>query len=173
MNVLNGLDWRRALGFFLWYGTTNADSISGALEMYEKCFLSGTASYPLTLSQQLSIPEGVDDFFPSSDIYDILYLILKLYKNRFVIRARLIRRVKHEFSIEPLNKLLVPDSYGECSIDYRLPWLTFILLNALDYTTDLMSEQILYTSFASQLESAGLWHYSIVVAMMNSDSAYV
>jgi len=75
------------------------------------------------------------------------------------------------FSIEPLNKLLVPDSFGDCPTDYRLPWLTFVLLNALNYTTDAMSEQILFSSFASQLESEDMWHFAIVVAMMNSDAS--
>ena len=73
------------------------------------------------------------------------------------------------FSIEPLNKLLVPESFGNCCVDYRLPWLTFVLLSSLSYTTDAAAEQILFSSFASQLEDNGLFHYAVAVSMMNND----
>ena len=82
--MLNGLEWRRAFGFFLWYGTTNANSISDALDFYEEAFEGGNAAYPLTASQRKNIPDLADDFFPSSDIYDILYMIIRLYKNRLI-----------------------------------------------------------------------------------------
>ena len=116
VNVLSGLDWRRAFGFFLWYGTTNAEDISTALDLYEESFtqglvsklkrwnfitgllqflilkskciknpMKGTASYPLTGYQRDGVPENIsENFFPSTDNFDVIFLILKLYKNRFI-----------------------------------------------------------------------------------------
>ena len=82
MNVLSGLDWRRAFGFFLWYGTSNAEDISTALDQYERTFSQGNASYPLINHQREGVPEDIQEFFPSTDSFDVIYLILKLYKNR-------------------------------------------------------------------------------------------
>ena len=65
--------------------------------------------------------------------------------------------------------MLIPDCFGNCQLDYRLPWLTFILLNSLDYNTNIYAEQILLSSFASQLEQADLWHFAILISMMNRD----
>ena len=82
MNVLDGLDWRRAFGFFLWYGTSNGESIPAAMELYEKCFGEGLCAFPLTAEQRAAIGDS-PGFFPKADTSDILFLILKLYKDRF------------------------------------------------------------------------------------------
>ena len=139
------------------------------MELYEKCFGEGLCAFPLTAEQRAAIGDS-PGFFPKADTSDILFLILKLYKDRFYsLISTVIWLYLSDCSIEPLNKLLVPDSFGFCPVDYRLPWVCFILLSALGYTTDAISQQTLFASFASQLESAGMWNLAVIIAMMNSD----
>lgn len=81
VNVLSDLDWRRAFGFFLWHCSTNENDLIDAIDLYEEAFASGQCSYPVPIKLQQRIPEGVKDIFPSTDIFDIIFMILKLYRN--------------------------------------------------------------------------------------------
>ncbi|CBY10994.1 unnamed protein product [Oikopleura dioica] len=153
VNMLSDLDWRRAFGFFLWHCSTNENDLIDAIDLYEEAFTSGQCSYPVPIKLQQRIPEGIKDIFPSTDIFDILFMILKLYRN----------------SHEPLNKLLIPETAGTESVDHRLPFLVFILLRSLGYTTENQSEQILITAFSSELENNGLWEEAIAVSLMLDD----
>lgn len=67
VDLCQGLDWKRAFGMSLWYGTTKSDEISDAVQKYTTAFQNHQAvSRPLK--------EGSSDF-------DLLYRLLRLYRN--------------------------------------------------------------------------------------------
>lgn len=153
VNVLGDLDWRRAFGFFLWHCSTNEHDLTDAIDMYEEAFTSGTCAYPVPAKLQKRIPDGINDIFPSTDIFDILYMLLKLYKN----------------SHEPMNKLLIPETAGTDAFDHRVSFLVFVLLRTLGYITDRNSEETLIRAYASELENCGLWQQASAISMMLTD----
>ena len=76
---------------------------------------------------------------------------------------------KYFFSKEELMdcRFLVPESFSSDTIDYRLLFVTFYLIQSLDLAIPMTSLQIIVTSFASQLERNGLWHYATAIQMLN------
>ena len=73
------------------------------------------------------------------------------------------------FSKEELMdcRFLVPESFSSDTIDYRLLFVTFYLIQSLDLAVPMTSLQIIVTSFAAQLERNGLWHYATAIQMLN------
>ena len=73
------------------------------------------------------------------------------------------------FSKEELMdcRFLVPESFSSDTIDYRLLFVTFYLIQSLDLAVPVTSLQIIVTSFAAQLERNGLWHYATAIQMLN------
>lgn len=59
-------------------------------------------------------------------------------------------------------------------LDYRLSWHLWSVLQALHYTHLSPARQgLIHTSYAAQLESAGLWDMAIYVLLHISEDMYV
>lgn len=59
-------------------------------------------------------------------------------------------------------------------LDYRLSWHLWGVLQALHYSHLGASRQgLLHSSYAAQLESAGLWHLAVFILMHIPDHMYV
>lgn len=83
-------------------------------------------------------------------IEDLRYHILKLYSKRS----------------HPLECLLNPATHTSDPMDFRLSWLLLQSLKSLGYNhCPDYSECQIHTSFASQLENYGLWHWAVFVLL--------
>nr|CAD7588877.1 unnamed protein product [Timema genevievae] len=173
INVCKDLDWKRAFGVHL-YMCSQASSITDALLKYEKAFDSPESSNRYSHPPDPLYFEG-DGLQPETSsgraVWDLCYHLLKLYSSRS----------------HPLDQLLNPATHTSDPLDYRLwytplwrhlnlaqvifyclylGWLLFQVLTALGYThlSD-YSAALLHTSFASQLEGLGLWHWAVFVLL--------
>nr|CAD7197115.1 unnamed protein product [Timema douglasi] len=153
INVCKDLDWKRAFGVHLWYMCSQASSITDALLKYEEAFDSPESSNRYAHPPDPLYFEG-DDMQPETSsgraVWDLCYHLLKLYSSRS----------------HPLDQLLNPATHTSDPLDYRLCWFLFQVLTALGYThlSD-YSAALLHTSFASQLEGLGLWHWAVFVLL--------
>lgn len=73
-----------------------------------------------------------------------------------------------------LQQLLEPLTITWERLDYRLSWHLWSVLQALHYSHLSTSRQgLLHSSYAAQLESAGLWHLAIFILLHIPDHMYV
>lgn len=73
-----------------------------------------------------------------------------------------------------LQQMLEPLTITWERLDYRLSWHLWGVLQALHYSHLSASRQgLLHSSYAAQLESAGLWHLAVFILMHISDHMYV
>lgn len=92
------------------------------------------------------------------------YIVIHLHKNRQILSLC-------SFSHYSLQQLLDPTTVTAEQLDYRLSWHLWNLLQALNYTCLSRSRQgLLHTSYAAQLESAGLWEMAVFVLLHVPDS---
>lgn len=146
LNVFDHLDWIKSLSLYIWYLCSPTASITDALLMFEKAFESDEfyASPPT--------PPYTDRYQPETNkqLFDLRYHLLKLYSKRS----------------HPLEALLNPATHTADPMDFRLSWLLLQNLEAIGYRhcSDL-SECQLHVSFASQLETQNMWHWSIFVLL--------
>ncbi|XP_059611936.1 nuclear pore complex protein Nup98-Nup96 [Phlebotomus argentipes] len=145
INVFQDVDWITALALNLWYLCSPTASITDALLNYESAFTSedGVAAAPR--------PPYTDyEVNSASPIQDMRYHLLKLYSKR-----------SHR-----IETLLNPATHTADSMDFRLSWLLLQTLDTLGYHhCSEKSECQLHTSFASQLENYGMWHWAIFVLL--------
>lgn len=147
LNIFSELDWLRAMALHVWYLCSPVASITDSLLAYDKLF----GPEALCARPPLPVYVDADDIvFAGVPVWDIRYHLLKLYS-----------RKSH-----PLEPLLNPATYTTDPLDYRLSWLLLGVLESLGYghTAELSAAQI-HTSFALQLESMGLWHWSVFVLL--------
>ncbi|XP_008584723.1 PREDICTED: nuclear pore complex protein Nup98-Nup96 isoform X4 [Galeopterus variegatus] len=161
INVCSQLDWKRSLAVHLWYLLPPTASISRALSMYEEAFQNPSEGDRYACSPLPSYLEGsgyaVEEEQDSQrPLQDVCFHLLKLYSDRHY----------------ELNQLLEPRSITADPLDYRLSWHLWEVLRALNYTH--LSEQhegVLQASYAGQLESEGLWEWSIFVLLHIDNSS--
>ncbi|XP_051881963.1 nuclear pore complex protein Nup98-Nup96 isoform X2 [Pristis pectinata] len=158
INICSQLDWKRCLAIHLWYMLPPSAPIDDALNMYTEAFQGSEdveryARYPLppymedTSVDLIGASENEDGNAPHQDI---CYHLLKLYSNRH-----------HD-----LHPLLNPRTVTSDHLDFRLSWHLWAVLQALNYTH--LSERhqaMVHTSYAAQLEAAGLWEWAIFVLL--------
>ncbi|XP_069748351.1 nuclear pore complex protein Nup98-Nup96 isoform X2 [Narcine bancroftii] len=158
INICSQLDWKRCLAFHLWYMLPPSASVADALNAFTEAFQGSEnveryARYPLppyledTTIDLIGAAETEDGSGPHQDI---CYHLLKLYSNRH-----------HE-----LHPLLNPRTVTPDHLDFRLSWHLWAVLQALNYTH--LSEKhqaLVHTSYAAQLEAAGLWEWAIFVLL--------
>ncbi|XP_055493395.1 nuclear pore complex protein Nup98-Nup96 isoform X1 [Leucoraja erinacea] len=158
INICAQLDWKRCLAVHLWYMLPASASVADALNMYTEAFQGSEdveryARYPLppyledTGVDLIGAAESEDGSAPQQDI---CYHLLKLYSDRH-----------HE-----LHPLLNPRAVSADHLDFRLSWHLWAVLHALNYTHLSEKQQAtVHTSYAAQLEAAGLWHWAIFVLL--------
>ncbi|XP_078258062.1 LOW QUALITY PROTEIN: nuclear pore complex protein Nup98-Nup96 [Rhinoraja longicauda] len=158
INICAQLDWKRCLAVHLWYMLPASASVADALNMYTEAFQGSEdvetyARYPLppyledTSVDLIGAAESEDGRAPQQDI---CYHLLKLYSDRH-----------HE-----LHPILNPRAVTADHLDFRLSWHLWAVLHALHYTHLSDKQQAtVHTSYAAQLEAAGLWHWAVFVLL--------
>ncbi|XP_053164847.1 nuclear pore complex protein Nup98-Nup96 isoform X2 [Hemicordylus capensis] len=154
VNVCSQLDWKRSVGIHLWYLLPSTAPLSKALSMYEAAFQNSSECDKYACSPLPPYLEGsgyvVEDGDSQHPLRDVCFHLLKLYSDRCY----------------ELQELLDPRSITADPLDYRLSWHLWEVLRALNYTH--LSERgqgVLNASYASQLESEGLWEWAVFVLL--------
>lgn len=150
INVCENLDWKRQFGIHLWYQSLPINSITDALDLYEKSVQNEICDRPMPsyVEESVSISKNV------SDLYDTCFHLIKLYCN----------------SEYPIEKIVHPLNHGSNRLDFRLSWHLTMALQALQYNhMAKFSMETLHNNFAEQLQSVGLWHWAIYVLMHIED----
>ncbi|XP_030649358.1 LOW QUALITY PROTEIN: nuclear pore complex protein Nup98-Nup96 [Chanos chanos] len=165
INVCSELDWKRCVAVHLWYMLPPTASIADALIKYEAAFQgSGEGQKyacaplpPYVDDTPLSLEEEMEEAEPNKQLYDICFHLLKLYSDRHY----------------SLQQLLDPSAVTAEVLDYRLSWHLWNVLQALNYDHLSPARQgRLHTSYAAQLESAGLWEMAVFVLLHIPDAAH-
>ncbi|NXX51457.1 NUP98 protein, partial [Tricholaema leucomelas] len=159
INICSQLDWKRCLALHLWYLLPPTASISAALGMYEAAFQNSPASekyaccpLPPYLEDSGCVLEEEDH--GGRPLRDVSFHLLKLYSDRHY----------------DLDQLLDPRSVTSDPLDYRLSWHLWEVLRALNFTHLCQQSQgVLNVGYAAQLESEGLWEWSIFILLHQPD----
>ncbi|XP_051537723.1 nuclear pore complex protein Nup98-Nup96-like isoform X2 [Myxocyprinus asiaticus] len=164
VNVCSELDWKRCVAVHLWYMLPPTASVADALAKYEAAFQGSEegikyACHPLPPYvdeiELLGLDEEMEENVSKKQLYNICFHLLKLYSDRHY----------------SLQQLLDPSTVTIDRLDYRLSWHLWNVLQALNYNHLSTSCQgLLHTSYAAQLESAGLWEMAIFVLLHIPDS---
>ena len=163
LHVSHSLDWKRAFGLHLWYGTPMDGSVVDAIRSYDNAYPT-LAAAPTPWYQNPAAFSGQRWFFtPRETERDALYELIKLNGDSNI----------------QLEQALSPRSYSASPLDYRLPWhISTILTRCLQSrefsdrnstqaasTTLSINASKLIVSFASQLEQQGFWQQAIFVLL--------
>ncbi|XP_031664129.1 nuclear pore complex protein Nup98-Nup96-like isoform X4 [Oncorhynchus kisutch] len=160
VNVCSELDWKRCMAVHLWYMLPPTASIAEALVKYEVAFQGSAegqkyACAPLPPYLDQSDQPDMEEEESKRPLYDICFHLLKLYSDRHY----------------SLQQLLDPLAVTWDRLDYRLSWHLWSVLQALHYTHLSPARQgLIHTSYAAQLESAGLWDMAIYVLLHIPDN---
>jgi nuclear pore complex protein Nup98-Nup96 len=150
LNTCEDLDWLRCLGQHLWYFTSPSASIADALSAYEEAFTEGDTQFGV-----YAAPPTPSYANSEEDVFDVKFQLMKLYANRTY----------------PLERIVTPVTHTPDHLDHRLGWLVAQVLRSLGYRH--LSEEKRdrhHAEFASQLESLGMWHWSVFVLLHLSDA---
>ncbi|KAF8517736.1 nuclear protein 96-domain-containing protein [Hysterangium stoloniferum] len=116
VNVVNGLDWKRAFGLALWYGagSEGASGYEVALEQFEQTMGRDGAPIPL---QWYKESQGAPVATASSSRGDLeeadaLFELLRLAAAQI-----------------PLERAIYPRAFSPNSLDYRMTWHIYMLLS--------------------------------------------
>lgn len=157
VNVCSELDWKRSVAVHLWFMLPPTASVADALAKYEAAFQGSCegGKYacpplpPYMEAEQLDMEEEEEEE-SKRPLHDLCFHLLKLYSDRHY----------------SLQQLLDPLTVTWERLDYRLSWHLWGVLQALNYSHLSASRQgLLHTSYAAQLESAGLWHMAIFILL--------
>ncbi len=152
-NVCENLDWKRQYGMHLWYKCLPINSIHDSLISFEDSLASRFVAEPLPPYLEDSVTSDLKNNQPTH-LYDTCFHLIKLYCND-----------KHSIA-----DTVSPLSHNPNQLDYRLSWHLTMALISLSYNS-VSSEclESLHESYASQLQSIGLWHWSVFVLMHLED----
>lgn len=149
INIFEDHNWLKCLAIQLWYISSPMASVTDVVVAYEQNF------------QQVDF-----EVAPPSPFY--IDTIEQRDFKYFDVRFHLMKLFSHRS--HPLEVLLHPANYTTDLMDYRLSFLLLQTLDTLGYhhLSDSCRLKI-YTSFAEQLESNGLWEWSIWVMLHVAD----
>ncbi|XP_034406780.1 nuclear pore complex protein Nup98-Nup96 isoform X3 [Cyclopterus lumpus] len=163
VNVCSELDWKRCVAVHLWFMLPPTASVADALARYEAAFQGSCeggkyacAPLPAYLeAEQADMMEEEEEEAESKrPLHDLCFHLLKLYSDRHY----------------SLQQLLDPLAVTWQRLDYRLSWHLWGVLQALHYGHLSAARQgLLHTSYAAQLESAGLWHMAVFILLHIAD----
>ncbi|KAM0749545.1 hypothetical protein T439DRAFT_327229 [Meredithblackwellia eburnea MCA 4105] len=151
--IAEGLDWKRALGLHLWFGTFQLP-LADVVQRYE-----AAASSASGLRTTAPKPETYPD--PSEEAIDPLFALIKIFTD----------------DTFPLEKALLPCNFEQGRKgEWRLPWVLYRVLakgvRRREFEEDGEGEeksrgQAVTESYASQLERMGgkVWVWSIFVLL--------
>lgn len=168
LHVAEGLDWKRAFGLHLWYGTFQA-SLASVVDRYEDATTDQEVANPLPayLEKPETAPAYSTTWSSSPDApVDPLFQLIKIFTD----------------PAHPLELALLPRNFGPSPIDYRLPWHLYILFSRVLRTRDFEDRvevgeveegvegnspraDMVTESYATQLELQGLWQWAVFVLL--------
>ncbi|CRK89895.1 CLUMA_CG003627, isoform A [Clunio marinus] len=151
INIFSQIDWLKSLALQLWYISSPISSVTDALYAYEQNFQH------LEYEVAPPTPSYVNQLMNSSHdfkYYDIRFHLMKLFSQRS----------------HPLETLLHPANYTMDLMDFRLSFLLLQVLDTLGYhhLSDSCRLKI-YSSLAEQLETNGMWEWSIWIMLHVND----
>jgi len=152
VNVVKGLDWKRAFGLALWYGpgSEGVEGYEGALEQFQQVMGKNGAALPVPWYKEGGSPSS------NLDEADALFELLRLATAEV-----------------PLERAIYPRVFGPNRLDYRMPWHLYILLSRAMRMKDFSDRQApeddtdaeveghsetadtVTTAYAAQLEALG------------------
>ncbi|WWC69668.1 uncharacterized protein I206_103611 [Kwoniella pini CBS 10737] len=150
--IAEGLDWKRALGLYMWYGNRFEDSISDVVSSYSNA-LNSQHPPAKPLPPYLEMPSTNSDGKNWNSTYqpkDILYDLIKLYSDITI----------------SLDQVLDARATSPSPYDVRLSWHLYILLSRVLEKRDFEDREEdgysttadrLTQSYAHQLEISGEW----------------
>lgn len=166
MFVPERLDWKRAFGLHLWYGSAFDADLSDGLQRFQDALASAHApALPVPWYQEasLSTAEARRWHMPSQTL-DTLYLLLNLYAD----------------TATSLERVLDPSTFGPTPLDFRLSWHLYTILALALRSRDFGDRSAtgatkeagfsaaannLTSSYAAQLEDLGLWDQAVLVLL--------
>lgn len=145
INIFDQLNWLKSLALQVWYISSPVASVTDSVLAYGKIFNQEEFKVAPPLPPYVSQLDQRDFKY-----YDIRFHLLKLFSQRS----------------HPLELLLHPSTYTSDLMDYRLSFLLLQSLDTLGYhhISDSCRFKI-YSSFADQLESNGMWEWSLWVML--------
>ncbi|CAE6530170.1 unnamed protein product [Rhizoctonia solani] len=175
--VAENLDWKRVYGLHLWFGGFFNSPAVESLESYEAACnsvsLVTAPPHPWYIERPASVDsEALMWSVPGeSTPKDALFEIIKLAMDETV----------------PLDLALYPRAFGPSPTDYRISWHAYILLARVLQKRDVSDRSVveegnepqlsyshkadvITSNYASQLESLGLWWYSVFVLLHLQES---
>ncbi|VDP13083.1 unnamed protein product [Soboliphyme baturini] len=155
LQLLVDLEWTQVFSFFVWYYRGGSLCIGDAVSKYEASWQSQDpytrVAAPLAISSTTSIVP-----LCGKTKYDVCYHMLKLYTNRY----------------HPLEQLLSTFAWTTDPSDYRLSFLLWRLLCAMEYNhTSHLSKELMLSNFASQLDQNHMWPWAVFVMMHVENNA--
>jgi len=182
INACENLDWKRQFGLHLWYNCLPINSIHDVLNSFEKSLSENLCNKPLPpyLEDSVSVPKLAFDksklynpasshqsfksnisFFSQTpvapvvkDTYDTCFHLIKLFCDE-----------KY-----PIADIISPLNHNANQLDFRLSWHLAMALVSLNYK--FISKECLenlHESYATQLQSFGLWHWAVFILMHIDD----
>lgn len=126
------------------------NSITDALNQYEKSVSNEICTNPVPTYVEETITKNKN----STNLFDTCYHLIKLYC----------------YNTYPIQDIIQPLNHTFNQLDFRLSWHLTMALVALQYNhIPKFSIETLHDSFASQLQSTGLWHWAVYVLMHIED----
>lgn len=141
LNIFEQLNWLKCLAIQIWYISSPMASVTDAVIAYEQNFQQ----------EEFDVAQPSPSYADrDSKHQDVRFHLMKLFSQRSY----------------PLEVLLGPANYTADLMDYRLSFLLFQVLDTLGYhhLSDTFRLKI-YTSLAEQLESNGLWEWSVWIML--------
>ena len=154
--MARGLDWRRALGLHVWYGTPWESPLEASVRSYEAAVHAPSETVPPLPTYQAEAQLGAlkqrELIQQAGAPRDALFELLKL----------------HVDATYPLEHALDARNFGKSALDHTLPWhVCMYLSRALRVRTcmDPHVEDRLTSLYAAQLEETGEWHWAVFVLL--------
>lgn len=170
IHVAKGLDWKRAFGLHLWYGTYQTP-ISTSVQRYEEASIDDTrvaAPLPSYIERPAARTPETSMWKPSPNApRDPLFELIRIFTD----------------ATHPLESALLPRNFGSSPLDYRLPWHLYILFSRVlrrrdfedrvslgdeaggDFEGNSARADMVTESYATQLEQMGLWTWAVFVLL--------
>lgn len=183
MLMTENLDWKRAFGLHLWYGTQFEEPLQQAVSNYEHAFAAAQAPLPVApyLTDQAVFPSSKSGEWAQSGRFsrDTLYQLLKLYADPEYL----------------LEDVILPTGYSDNATDYRLAWQLYLLISRVLGIRDFADREVvpveegmekivqddeevqvvvnsnsakadqLALDLANQLEGGGHWQWAVFVLL--------
>ncbi|WFD35581.1 hypothetical protein MCUN1_002437 [Malassezia cuniculi] len=169
----SGLDWKRALGMHVWYGTEFEAPLRDAVDAFEAAVRApGSSTAPPVPHYRVDAQLGSlrERELHAKEERDAMYELLRVAVD----------------PAHPLEAALNARSFGPSAADDSLPWHVYIVLaralRARDFT-DAIDAQLAGTpascgsgarltlAYAAQLEDSGLWQWAAFVLLFLDTAA--